>query len=94
MFGVEPELGNMTVLALEPELGNMTVLALEPELVLSIRNLKIQEPKRSVTKRSVTKSEPETIRLRRHSKMTLLEPMRNRYPEQRMKSTVQLKSQK
>ena len=73
----------------EPELGNMTVLALEPELVLSIRNLKIQEPKRSVTK-----SEPETIRLRRHSKMTLLEPMRNRYPEQRMKSTVQLKSQK
>ena len=84
MFGVEPELGNMTVLALEPELV----------LVLSIRNLKIQEPKRSVTKRSVTKSEPETIRLRRHSKMTLLEPMRNRYPEQRMKSTVQLKSQK
>ena len=40
MFGVEPELGNMTVLALEPELV----------LVLSIRNLKIQEPKRSVTK--------------------------------------------
>ena len=39
-----------SMFGVEPELGNMTVLALEPELVLSIRNLKIQEPKQSVTK--------------------------------------------